>query len=274
MLSFQQFLVERNLLERDTILSISNSLLETLKTSTIKFYSLKLPEFLSKRYSEGFLALLRISKEQLNQEFLSQINLSTSKDLFIIFSKEKNKTIQEREHFNIELNSLRLFAKKAGKVHIVKSLDDNKDIFIHEIGHYFQLLKSPNSNSLPSAEAHGGYYDKYNQSSSSSLSYFFDDEELDAELFSIKNIIKNNQLHLSILLQNNKELTFENYVKNYIMKIPELIKFKDLFEFILYPDRYKDNSWKKLYKKMTDRLKKVLQFEFTLFLRKQKNPSI
>ncbi len=253
--TYLEFLQERNLLSRSLLLSLSEDILKEVSENISSFYSLKLPsQQLKERYQDGFFAILIIPKRVLS-EIISkkdkELGNKVEWDLLFIFSDEKTRTLKEREHFNVNFNSIRLFSKKRSKLSILSSLKENEDLLLHELGHFFQTLKKVNSNSLPSALAHYSDYNKYEEESASSLSYFFDDEELDAELFKIEKKLRTKE---------GKE-TYKEFLSS-LLDDPYFSKFKEIIYYLLEPDS-KPMKWKKLFRKMAYKMDKVFKFSFT-----------
>lgn len=253
--SYLEFLQERNLLSRSLLLSISEEILSTLLEHFTSFYSLKLPnlEGLKERYQEGFLAAIIVPKEILS-EIISEkdkdLGNKVGRNLLFIFSDEKTKTLKEREHFNTQFNSIRLFSKNNDKHSLISSLKKNEELLLHELGHFFQTLKKPDSNSLPSAMAHYSDYNKYGKDAHS-LSYFFDDEELDAELFKLEKKLK----------AKEGKPTYREFLSS-LLDDPYFSKFKEIISYLLDPES-KPASWKKLFRKMAYKIDKVFKFSFS-----------
>jgi hypothetical protein len=253
--TYLEFLQERNLLSRSLLLSLSEEILSTISEHITSFLSLKLPlqKELKERYQDGFFAILTVPKEVLFEIISNkdkELGNKVERDLLFVFSDEKTKTLNQREHFNTLFNSIRLFSKKKSKISILSSLKENNDLLLHELGHFFQTLKKPDSNSLPSALAHYSEYNKYGEDAYS-LSYFFDDEELDAELFKIEKKLKGKE----------GKPTYREFLSS-LLDDPYFAKFKEIISYLLEPDS-KDMKWKKLFRKMAYKIDKVFKFSFS-----------
>lgn len=256
MKTFKTFLLqERNLLSRSIILSLSEDILQTISENISSFYSLKLPsQQLKERYQEGFFAILIVPRRilfEIISKKSKELGNKVKWDLLFIFSDEKTKTKEEREHFNVDFNSIRLFSKKKSKISIVSSIKENEELLLHELGHFFQTLNKDDSNSLPSAMNHYSSYNKYGDDASS-LTYFFDDEELDAELFKMEKKLKNIK----------RKETYREFLSSLAEIDPYFSKFEDIINYLLDSSSF-SKQWIKLFGKMAAKIDKLLKYSFS-----------
>jgi hypothetical protein len=257
MKTFSNFLLERNLNTRELLFQLSNVMIQDMIENISRYYTLRIREEMKERYQDVLAALVipeKSIKESIesvsSEEYFTHLSSKVDRPLTVVFTHARSYTLNNREHYNPNYNSIQLFAEKDNKHAVISAIQRSRSIMVHELGHYYQTTYHTYTDSVPSAVAHDAQFNK-NDDSAYTARYLFDDEELDAELFAFKHIL-------------NKDVevprTYSEYLKA-IQDHPYFQRYHDIIEYLIHPHEF-SSQWQKLYRKMALRMDKVFKYSF------------